>query len=94
MYKRQALDLLHSYDGPELLIYADPPYVRSTRTLNGDQYAYEMTDADHVAMLQAMAASHSMILLSGYCLLYTSLWKGDRNSGGRFYDHCRSEQKI
>lgn len=51
--------------------------MRSTRTLNGDQYAYEMTDADHVAMLQAMTASHSMILLSGYdCELYRDMLTG------------------
>lgn len=74
---RPALDLLRSYDGPDLLIYADPPYVRGTRTLHGDQYACEMTDADHVAMLQAMTASHSMILLSGYdCELYRDMLTG------------------
>lgn len=76
---RPALDLLKSYDGPELLIYADPPYVHSTRTLNGDQYALEMTDKDHEAMLAALNSSHSMILLSGYdCDLYREALKGWR----------------
>lgn len=72
-----ALDLLKSYDGPELLIYADPPYVRGTRTLHGDQYAHEMSDADHEALLKALNQSQSMVLLSGYdCTLYRDMLTG------------------
>lgn len=36
-----------------------------------------MSDSDHVAMLQALTASHSMILLSGYdCELYRDMLTG------------------
>lgn len=76
---RPALELLQIYDGQELLIYADPPYVKSTRTLSGNQYNHEMTDTDHEAMLAALNSSHSMILLSGYdCDLYRDTLRGWR----------------
>ena len=47
-----AVDIIRRFNGPECLIYADPPYMRSTRTLNGDQYAHEMSDADHEELLK------------------------------------------
>ena len=74
---RPALDLLNIYDGPELLIYCDPPYMMSTRTLHGKQYRNEMTDADHEALLAALIKSNSMIMLSGYDNeLYRDMLKG------------------
>lgn len=68
---RPALDTIKRLDGPEMLIYADPPYVRETRTAHSDQYRFEMTDNDHKELLQTLNNSKSMILLSGYdCELY------------------------
>lgn len=63
---RNALDVIKLYDGPEMLLYADPPYMKGTRTLNGDQYRHEMTDADHEALLMALLEYKGMVLLSGY----------------------------
>ena len=74
---RPALDLIQIYDGPEVLIYADPPYIKETRTLNGDQYRYEMTDDDHEKLLMVLNRSSSMVLLSGYdCDLYRDMLPG------------------
>lgn len=74
---KPTIELIREYDGPELLIYADPPYMMDTRTLNGDQYRYEMTDADHLALLETLCASDSMILLSGYdCEMYRDMLAG------------------
>lgn len=74
---RRAIDLLSVYNGPKILIYADPPYVLSTRTLHGDQYRYEMSDADHEAFLRACCAHQGMILISGYdCELYRNILAG------------------
>ena len=68
---RPALDVIRARDGERVLIYADPPYLRETRTANGDQYRHEMTDADHIAMLDVLRAHRGMVLLSGYdCPLY------------------------
>ena len=63
---RPALDVIQHNNGPEILIYADPPYIKGTRTLNGDQYRHEMTDADHESLLMALRNHSGMVLLSGY----------------------------
>ncbi len=68
---RPALKLLEIYNGNELLVYADPPYPKETRTLNGDQYRHEMTNDDHEALLNALKKHSGMVLLSGYdCQMY------------------------
>lgn len=59
------------------MIYADPPYVSDTRTLNGGQYRFEMTDTDHVELLHALKAHTGMVMLSGYdCELYPDMLPG------------------
>jgi len=71
---RPALDVINHNNGPDILIYADPPYVKQTRTLNGDQYRYEMTDDDHIQLLNALKTHKGMVILSGYsCDLYRDL---------------------
>lgn len=59
-----AVDLIERFRYPNVFIYADPPYVLSTRT--GMQYKYEMTDEDHVDLLQTLDAHPGPVLLSGY----------------------------
>lgn len=59
-----ALTLLERYRRPGVLIYADPPYIQSTRTTTS--YRCEMTDADHRELLEALDAHPGPVLLSGY----------------------------
>lgn len=47
-------------------VYADPPYVRSTRRSARDLYAHEMTDDDHVALLAVLKALPCAVMVSGY----------------------------
>lgn len=64
---RPALDVIDAYDGPNVLIYADPPYILGTRTLAGKfQYRAEMDDADHMALLKRLHRFQGMVILSGY----------------------------
>ncbi len=66
---RDAVNMLADYAAPDVLIYADPPYPLSAR--NGLMYQYEMTDADHAALLDALDAHPGPVVLSGYhCALY------------------------
>jgi DNA adenine methylase len=61
--------VIKRHSGPNVLIYADPPYVWSTR--NSRAYQHEMTDADHTALLDALDAHPGPVVLSGYpCALY------------------------
>lgn len=63
---RPAVTVIKNFDGPEMLFYCDPPYLWETRTKHGPQYAHEMTDEDHVQLLDTLLAARGMVLLSGY----------------------------
>jgi DNA adenine methylase len=66
---RPALDLIREYRAPDVLVYCDPPYVRSTRS--DTYYAHEMSDEDHEELLETLLAHPGPVLLSGYaCDLY------------------------
>lgn len=66
IYNRPAVDVIAEYNGNGVLLYCDPPYVKHTRTLNGDQYRYEMTNQDHEELLSSLTAHKGMVILSGY----------------------------
>lgn len=50
---------------PDLLIYADPPYMLKTRVRMG-LYRHEMSDADHLRLLTAMKRLCGPAAISGY----------------------------
>lgn len=67
--RRPALDVIARHRAADVLIYADPPYVTEMRRHR--LYAHEMSDADHVALLDALDAHPGPVALSGYaCALY------------------------
>ncbi|WP_326076867.1 DNA adenine methylase [Paenibacillus alba] len=49
---RPALQVINRYNRPDVLIYADPPYLMETR--NGKIYDNEMTDADHIELIRTL----------------------------------------
>jgi len=62
-----ALAFLRSYafTGNEL-VYADPPYVRSTRRTRARAYRYEMDDHQHVELLALLKSLSCAVMVSGY----------------------------
>lgn len=58
--------MFDKYDCPTTLFYCDPPYVHSTRVGVGDQYAHEMSDADHIRLLDRIQKVEARVMLSGY----------------------------
>jgi len=54
----------YKFDGNEL-IYADPPYVSSTRR-RSRIYTFEYTDGDHEQLLASLLNSPCMAVISGY----------------------------
>ena len=56
--------ILERYDTPDTLFYLDPPYAASTR--KSGNYAHELTDADHAALVDALLKLKGKALLSGY----------------------------
>lgn len=59
-----ALKLIERYRRPDVLIYADPPYLLETRS--GRMYQNEMNDDDHYELLEALEIHPGPVLLSGY----------------------------
>lgn len=50
---RPAVEVIQRFNRPDVLVYADPPYLLSTRKMK-KQYACEMTDTDHVELLKVL----------------------------------------
>ena len=61
---RPSADVIARFNYPNVLIYADPPYLLSTR--HGKQYACEMDEDAHVELLDLLKAHKGFVLLSGY----------------------------
>lgn len=61
---RPAIDVIKRYNRPDVLIYADPPYLESTR--NGAIYDNEMTEEEHKELLQCLKLHVGPVLLSAY----------------------------
>ena len=62
--QQPALKLIDRYKLPSVLIYADPPYLLSTRSKR--LYKNEMKDEDHVQLLEALDEHPGPVILSGY----------------------------
>jgi DNA adenine methylase len=64
---RPAIDLIAAHDSPETLFFVDPPYVLDTRKRSGQKtYRHEMTDDDHVQLLDMLNQVQGYVVLSGY----------------------------
>lgn len=72
--RRDALAVMAAHDGADTLHYCDPPYLHATRSRKNRQrgggalavYNHEMSDDDHVRMLDALKELAGMVVLSGY----------------------------
>jgi DNA adenine methylase len=70
-----ARELIQRYNRPYVLIYCDPPYVLSTRS--GRIYKHEMSDEDHVKILETLLQHPGPVIISGYQSdLYDSMLSG------------------
>ena len=83
---KDALELISRHNTSDTLIYADPPYMRETRS--GAIYKHEFVDDDHRRLLDALLAHKGPLVLSGYNnVLYDDLLDGWR----RYDIPCRTE---
>ncbi|MFC8873194.1 DNA adenine methylase [Streptomyces ardesiacus] len=77
---RPAADVIALYDGPDVVMYCDPPYLDSTRTglrahRQGDYVHDTNTEADHRELAEVLHGCRSAVLLSGYASpLYDELY--------------------
>lgn len=66
---RPAIEVMQQHDRNDTLHFVDPPYVLSTRVLQANgkgYYRHEMTDSDHLALLQVLLELEGMVVVSGY----------------------------
>lgn len=92
---KTALEVMRDHDTPDTLHYCDPPYVHDTRSKRNAQpratYRHEMTDEQHVELLEGVKRLQGLVIVSGYRSgLYDELLRGwerretvARISGGR-----------
>lgn len=82
----------HKYKN--VLIYADPPYLLSTRSAK--QYKHEMSEQDHVELIEVLLEHPGPVVLSGYHSdLYEQLLRGWHketiNGSAEYYGKSREE---
>ena len=71
-----ALDAIARYDTGETLFYLDPPYVHDARG-DASAYGFEMSNADHKELADALRQVRGRVVLSGYRTdLYDRLFAG------------------
>lgn len=61
-----ALKVIRQQDGPRTLFYLDPPYLHETRSSTGEYGDWEMSSAQHFALLWLLTEIKGRFLLSGY----------------------------
>jgi len=76
--------LIRELDSPETLFYLDPPYLQETRKAKKAYGKNEMTEDDHVELLETLEGVQGKFILSGYpSKLYNGFarrnrWKCDK----------------
>lgn len=76
---REAERVIEQQDGPDTLHYVDPPYPHETRAFRArnQNYAHEMSQADHERLADLLRSCSGMIALSSYPNeLYDRLFEG------------------
>lgn len=91
---KPAIDLIAKYNTEDCLIYADPPYVLSTRA--GKLYSHEMTTKDHEELLTALLRHRGPVVLSGYAHpLYDNALSGwQRKTMPALAEHGKRAEEV
>lgn len=90
---KPAIQLLKVFDEPNVLVYADPPYLHETRE-SPDAYTHEMLVDDHIALAEVLNNFKGKVLISGYpSRLYSKLYKNWRCEKKKIANHA-SQQKV
>lgn len=66
VWNRPATKAIEVLDGEDLLCLCDPPYLHTTRSSTGEYGAHEMTEEQHVELLNVLANMQGKFMLCGY----------------------------
>ena len=93
IYNKPAIEIIDAYNEPNVLIYADPPYLETTR-VSPKAYDKEMTIDDHIKLSDVLKQCNSKVIVSGYpSMLYNNLYK-DWNCVKKQIPNHASQQKT
>jgi DNA adenine methylase len=92
---RPALEAIPTWDGPDTLIYCDPPYVHETRHEGSREvYGVEMSEQDHRELAAVLNACKAKVVLSGYpSALYDELYPSWRTITFDIANHAAGGRK-
>ena len=76
--QHDAIACIKKWDHPTHLFYVDPPYLMSARRgKDKRQYQYELLEAAHVELVDALTSTRAGVVVSGYpSPLYEQLFEG------------------
>lgn len=66
---RPALEVMAQHDAPDTLHFVDPPYLHDVRVLQAGKagyYRHEMTDEQHVELLEFLQGLQGAVIVTGY----------------------------
>lgn len=86
---KNAIELIESYNKKEVFIYADPPYLLSTR--KGYLYEYEMTEKEHIILLDVLLKHKGKVMISGYD---NALYNNKLKNWYKAYKNTRAEGAV
>jgi len=90
---KPAIKIIQAFDAPNVLCYADPPYIHSSR-VSKDTYEYEMSIDDHEAMLNQLKRFNGKVIISGYHSdLYSTMLKDWRCVSKKVPNHSSQQKK-
>jgi DNA adenine methylase len=59
-------EVVKKYDGEDVVVFMDPPYVLDTRSNSKGIYAYEMSNEEHEELVDICLKLKGKVILSGY----------------------------
>jgi DNA adenine methylase len=63
--QRDAIECVQYWDGPNTVLYVDPPYVHDTR-VEDEYYAHEMSNEQHEELVSTLLTAQGHVVVSGY----------------------------
>jgi DNA adenine methylase len=66
LLSKPAVEVIKKLDSPDTLFFCDPPYLHETRSSTGEYGVNEMSDLDHVDLLDCLSQVKGKFMLCGY----------------------------
>jgi DNA adenine methylase len=92
--RRNAVDVIGTWDSPDTLFYCDPPYLHETRDKASTLiYRFEMDEDQHRDLAATLNSCQGSVVLSGYpSPLYDELYRGWRTVSFDIANHSACGQ--